>query len=120
MSDLARRADQEQDQREYTARAEKLKAAYFDTFYDPATAVLAGWKSADGNLHDYYFTFVNGVAITGRASKSACYMAVPLATFLGPFRNFHLAPPKSLILRSAGSTYLYESSWFVASFGLRL
>ena len=25
--------------------------------------MLAGWKSADGKLHDYYFTFVNGAAI---------------------------------------------------------
>ena len=48
----------------YSARAEKLRSVYFQTFYDPKTGVLAGWKSADGNLHDYYFTFVNGVAIT--------------------------------------------------------
>ena len=33
------------------------------TFYNPATGVLAGWKSADGQLHDYYFLFVNGIAI---------------------------------------------------------
>ena len=26
--------------------------------------VIAGWKSADGQLHDYWFTFVNGVAAT--------------------------------------------------------
>ena len=31
---------------------------------NPKTGVLAGWKSADGELHDYYFTFVNGMAIT--------------------------------------------------------
>ena len=37
--------------------------AYFKTFYNPATGVLAGWKSADGQLHDYYFLFVNGIAI---------------------------------------------------------
>ena len=34
------------------------------TFYNPETGVLAGWKSADGQLHDYYFTFVNGIAIS--------------------------------------------------------
>ena len=39
-------------------------SVYFQTFYNPKTGVLAGWKSADGKLHDYYFTFVNGVAIT--------------------------------------------------------
>ncbi len=53
-----------EDARLYAARAEKLRAAYYDTFFDPATGVLAGWKSADGKLHDYYFTFVNGMAIT--------------------------------------------------------
>jgi hypothetical protein len=26
--------------------------------------MLAGWKSADGKLHDYYFTFVQGLAIS--------------------------------------------------------
>jgi hypothetical protein len=31
---------------------------------NPATGVIAGWKSADGQLHDYWFTFVQGVAIT--------------------------------------------------------
>jgi hypothetical protein len=24
---------------------------------------LAGWRSADGQLHDYYFLWVNGIAI---------------------------------------------------------
>jgi hypothetical protein len=26
--------------------------------------VLAGWKSADGKLYDYYFLFLNGMAVT--------------------------------------------------------
>jgi hypothetical protein len=63
MADLARQAHQADDAQLYSARAEKLRAVYFQTFYNPQTGVLAGWKSADGNLHDYYFTFVNGVAI---------------------------------------------------------
>ena len=64
MAELARRANQPADARLYAARAEKLRSVYFKTFYDPATGVLAGWKSADGQIHDYYFTFVNSVAIT--------------------------------------------------------
>ena len=64
MADLARRANQPDDAKLYAARAEKLRSVYFDTFYNPATGVLAGWKSSDGQLHDYYFTFVNGAAIT--------------------------------------------------------
>jgi hypothetical protein len=64
MVGVARRAHHPDDAALYSARAEKLRSVYFATFYDPATGVLAGWKSKDGKLHDYYFTFVNGVAIT--------------------------------------------------------
>lgn len=49
---------------EYSAKAAKLKSVYTTTFYNPATGILAGWKSADGKLHDYYFVFVNTVAIS--------------------------------------------------------
>jgi len=51
------------DTARYRAAASKLRAAYFDAFYNPATGVLAGWRSADGQLHDYYFLWVNGIAI---------------------------------------------------------
>ncbi len=64
MAEMARQANKPEDAKLYGARARKLHDAYFKTFYDPATGVLAGWKSADGKLHDYYFTFVNGMAIT--------------------------------------------------------
>ncbi len=64
MTQAARRAGDAEAANNYAARAEKLKSVYFDTFYNPATGVLAGWKSEDGKLHDYYFTFVNGAAIT--------------------------------------------------------
>ena len=46
------------------ARRRKIcRAAYFKTFFNPATGVLAGWRSADGQLHDYCFLYVNGIAI---------------------------------------------------------
>ena len=64
LADLAKRVNQPEDAKLYAARAEKLRSVYFDTFYNPATGVLAGWKSTDGQLHDYYFTFVNSTAIT--------------------------------------------------------
>jgi len=41
----------------------RLNAAYFTTFYNPETGVLAGWKSRDGRLHDYYFLFLNSMAV---------------------------------------------------------
>ena len=63
MAQLAQQSGHAGDQARYQAAADKLKAAYFKTFYNPATGVLAGWRSADGQLHDYYFPFVNGIAI---------------------------------------------------------
>ena len=63
MEHLARQLGKTEDAARYHAAAQKLQAAYFKTFYDPATGVLGGWRSADGNLHDYYFLWVNGVAI---------------------------------------------------------
>ena len=64
MAEMAHRGKHQEDAQLYAARAEMLRSVYFDTFYNPATGVLAGWKSEDGKLHDYYFTFVNGAAIT--------------------------------------------------------
>jgi hypothetical protein len=64
MAEMARRADRPEDAQLYAARAQKIRSVYFETFYNPATGVLAGWRSADGKLHDYYFLFVNSVAIT--------------------------------------------------------
>jgi hypothetical protein len=63
MTKLAAQTGHIDDETRYSAAAEKLKASYFKTFYDPATGVIAGWRSADGQLHDYYFLWVNGIAI---------------------------------------------------------
>lgn len=40
-----------------------ILAAYAKTFLNPETGWVAGWKSRDGQLHDYAFTYVNGPAI---------------------------------------------------------
>ena len=63
MAELAHQAGKAEDARLYEARAEKLRSVYLKTFFNPQTGLIAGWKSADGKLHDYYFTFVNGAAI---------------------------------------------------------
>jgi Bacterial alpha-L-rhamnosidase 6 hairpin glycosidase domain len=63
MAALAKQCGKADDAVRYNAAADKLRNAYFKTFYNPATGVLAGWKSADGQLHDYYFLPVNGIAI---------------------------------------------------------
>lgn len=64
MATLAEKAGASRDITVYREHAHRIKAIYYKTFYNPATGVLAGWKSADGKLHDYYFTFVNGMAVT--------------------------------------------------------
>jgi hypothetical protein len=45
------------------AKADKLKAAYLRSFLNSATGVIAGWRSADGQLHDYWFLFINSMAV---------------------------------------------------------
>ena len=37
-----------EDAARYRTAADRLHSVYFKTFYNPATGVLAGWKSADG------------------------------------------------------------------------
>jgi hypothetical protein len=63
MAMMARRVGRADDAVRYLAAAKKLRAAYFKCFFDPATGILGGWRSADGHLHDYYFLWVNGIAI---------------------------------------------------------
>jgi hypothetical protein len=63
MEQISKQTGHRDDEARYRAAAKKLKAVYFKTFYDPATGVLAGWRSADGQLHDYYFLWLNGIAI---------------------------------------------------------
>jgi hypothetical protein len=60
---MAKRLGKSADADRYQAAAEKLRRAYYERFYDPETGVLGGWRSADGKLHDYYFLWVNGIAI---------------------------------------------------------
>lgn len=56
---LGRKADAERYQR----AADKVRSVFYERFYNPVTGILAGWRSADGVLHDYYFLWVNGIAI---------------------------------------------------------
>jgi len=51
------------DAARYAAAAARLRETYYTTFFNPSSGVLAGWKSADGKLHDYCFTFVNSAAV---------------------------------------------------------
>ncbi len=63
-AELSGKLAHDDDSRFFAGKAAKLRTAYGPTFLNPATGVLAGWKSADGQLHDYWFTYVQGMAIT--------------------------------------------------------
>jgi hypothetical protein len=63
MAAMAHLAGQDADAQRYRDSAAKLKKAYVPAFLDAKTGVLAGWRSEDGQLHDYYFPWVNGAAI---------------------------------------------------------
>jgi hypothetical protein len=60
---VASLVNKKEDSEYFSTFARKLKTSYYNRFYNPATGVLAGWQSEDGQLHDYYFTFVNAVAV---------------------------------------------------------
>lgn len=63
LADLERLAGRSAEARRFERDAERIKAAYLPTFLNPKTGVIAGWKDVDGNLHDYWFVFINGIAI---------------------------------------------------------
>ncbi|MEI8049687.1 MAG: hypothetical protein WCI92_20115, partial [Bacteroidota bacterium] len=60
---VAQMLGKKEEAENYRLLAEKMKNAYFKTFYNPATGILAGWKSKDGKLHDNYFLMVNSMAV---------------------------------------------------------
>jgi len=43
--------------------AQSIRSGYVGAFLNPQTDWIAGWRSRDGRLHDYAFTWVNGPAI---------------------------------------------------------
>jgi hypothetical protein len=72
---LARSLGRLSEAADLEAKAARLKSAYSPAFLNPASGLLAGWRSADGKIHDYAFTFVNGIAVAfglveGQAANS--------------------------------------------------
>jgi hypothetical protein len=62
-ADLEHRLGNQAKAQRYAGRAEKIRAIYYQTFYNPETGVLAGWRAKDGTFGDRYFLFANGIAI---------------------------------------------------------
>jgi hypothetical protein len=47
----------------YTRLADRLKAVYARTLYNPQSGLLAWWRGRDGALHDYASPTLNGLAV---------------------------------------------------------
>lgn len=63
MQRMADKAKVPADAARYGAAAARLHDAYYAAFLNPRTGLIAGWRSADSELHDYAFTFVNAIAV---------------------------------------------------------
>ena len=87
------------------------------TFLNPQTGVLAGWKSADGKLHDYWFTFINGLAISYGLvdDKDANAIMTNLLRKMDEvgYKSYHLGLPGNLIPVAKGDYIIGEHRWGV-------
>ncbi len=101
MAALADRIGETADAARYRARADAIRAAYADAFLDPSAGVLAGWRSRDGQLHNYYFPFINGIAvryglIEGGQARQVMDRILAKMDSVG-YRNFAMGLPGNLV-----------------------
>jgi hypothetical protein len=101
MAVLADRAGESADAARYRKRAQEIHDAYSAAFLDPAAGVIAGWRSNDGQLHDYFFPFVNGIAvryglIEGQQAQQTMNRILAKMDSVG-FRDFTLGLPGNLV-----------------------
>lgn len=64
LADLEKQLGEHKQEQKYRQRAEKLKAAFLKTFFNPETGWLGWWRSKDGKLHDIYSDVPTSLAIT--------------------------------------------------------
>ncbi|MGA2560622.1 MAG: hypothetical protein ABSF17_13165 [Terracidiphilus sp.] len=101
MANLADRVGEQSDAARYRLRAQQIHDAYPSTFIDPATGVVSGWRSSDGQLHNYFFPFVNGIAVRyglveGQQARNAMNGIFAKMQSVG-YRNFALGLPGNLV-----------------------
>ena len=101
MAALADRIGEKADAEKYRQRADAIHDAYATAFLDASTGVLAGWRSRDGQLHNYYFPFVNGIAvryglIEGDQARQVMNRILTKMDSVG-YKNFALGLPGNLV-----------------------
>ncbi|MCX6877469.1 MAG: hypothetical protein NTW21_27220 [Verrucomicrobia bacterium] len=63
LADLESLLGRNEQSKRFSDQANRIRAAYYPALFNPETGVIAGWKTEDGKLHDYWFPWVNGMAI---------------------------------------------------------
>ena len=115
MAQTAQKLNKKDDARIYTRHAEKLRDSYFKTFYNPATGVLAGWKSRDGKLHDYWFLYVNSMAVYYNLVPDSKIKGVMEALWKkmeeAGFTDFALGVPGNLVSVRREDYYHHDPRW---------
>ena len=101
MAALADRIGETADAARYRQRALQIHDAYVAAFLDHDAGVLAGWRSGDGQLHNYYFPYVNGIAVRyglvdGELARKVMGRIMDKMGSVG-FRNYALGLPGNLI-----------------------
>jgi hypothetical protein len=101
MAALADRVGKTADAARYRKRAAEIRDAYAGAFLDADAGVVDGWRSSDGQLHNYYFPFVNGIAaryglLTDQQARQAMdHILGKMASVR--YRNFALGLPGNLV-----------------------
>lgn len=113
MADVETLAGRPDLAKRYREDAARIKAMYFKTFFNPATGVLAGWKSPDGKLHDYMFPWVNGFAIyqglvPADQAKAILQSMLAKMESIG-FHSFQYGLPTNLIPMSPADYFPHTS-----------
>ena len=101
MSQVALKIGKTRASAEFSRHAARLKQSYAATFLNEKTGLLGGWRDAAGMLHDYCFTFVQGVAVTYDLLEPATAQSV-MAALLRKIQdvgyvNFQYGLPGNLI-----------------------
>lgn len=115
LAEVAATIDQTDDSKYFASFAAKLKGNYFKHFYNPDTGVLAGWRSADGKLHDYYFTFINSIAVcygllTAEQGKQIMQKLLKKMKAVG-YTDFKLGLPGNLIPIPPQDYVAHDKRW---------
>jgi len=85
----------------YRGLAEKLRVAYVEKFLSKKNGWFVSWISADGEVHDYCHTFVNGMAVAygivpPEQGREIMERVVRKSHEIG-FKNWHLGVPANLL-----------------------